>query len=184
MSQRVAAPGTDQLTWDELMKEVWLPVKGYEGLYEVSDQGRVRSLDRVVPHRLKGKKTIPSKILKQGRASNGYWTVSLWQNNKGKTHCVHSLVANAFLGETDRWTVLVNHLDGDKTNNKLQNLELTNQSGNRKHAIAMDPVKYSRKASERNSKRWGAMTPEQRTAQAKRAWETRRARESTPQPPA
>ena len=164
---------------NEFCHEQWRPVRDYAGLYEVSDLGRVRSVGRVVPHRLKGKKTIPTRILKQGKASNGYWTVSLWIKNKGKTHCVHSLVANAFLGKTDGWSVLVNHLDGDKTNNKLQNLELTNQSGNIKHAIAMDPVRYARIASERGLNRWSAMTAEQRTAQAKRAWVTRRANASS-----
>ena len=116
------------------MQELWQPVKGYEGLYEVSDQGRVRSVARVVPHRLKGKKTIPEKILKQGRASHGYLTVSLWQQNKGRTHCVHVLVATAYLPFEPGLDV--NHLDGIKTHNNLANLEWCNRSQNMKHAVA------------------------------------------------
>ena len=182
----MTAPGTDQLKQGELMQEFcheqWRPVRDYAGLYEVSDLGRVRSVGRVVPHRLKGKKTIPTRILKQGKAGNGYWTVSLWQNNKGKTHCVHSLVANAFLGKTHRWSVLVNHLDGDKTNNVLSNLELTDQKGNIGHAIKaglMMPPEQRKATSIRNLKRWGAMSKEERAAQQKRAWVTRRANASS-----
>ena len=115
------------------MQEVWLPVRGYEGLYEVSDHGRVRSVARVVPHRLKGKKTIPAKILKQGKGSHGYLTVSLWQNNKGRSYCVHTLVANAFIGETDGHRLLVNHLDYDRTNNAVGNLEITTHGENMAH---------------------------------------------------
>ena len=115
------------------MQEVWLPVRGYEGLYEISDHGRVRSVARVVPHRLKGKKTIPSRILKQGKGSHGYFTVSLWQGNKGRSYCVHTLVANAFIGETDGHRLLVNHLDYDRTNNAVGNLEITTHGENMAH---------------------------------------------------
>ena len=116
------------------MQEVWLSVRGYEGLYEVSDLGRVRSVGRVVPHRLKGKKTIPTRILKQGKGSHGYLTVSLWQNNKGRTHCAHSLVASSFL--TIEPGLDINHIDGVKTNNQLSNLEVCTRSENMKHAVA------------------------------------------------
>ena len=133
--QRVAAPATEQLTWNELMKELWQPIEGYEGLYEVSDQGKVRSLDRV----LKSKRTwgevdlrLKGKILKQGKASHSYLTVNLWSKNKGRTHCIHVLVANAFIG--DSTGLDVNHLDGDKANNARSNLEICTRSENMKHA--------------------------------------------------
>lgn len=81
------------------MVETWKEIPGYEGYYSVSDKGRVKSLKRVVPHKLKGKKTIPCKILKATRQENGYQMVGLYKNNKDKSCRVHSLVMLAFVGE-------------------------------------------------------------------------------------
>ena len=121
------------------MDELWQPIDGYLGLYEVSNLGRVRSLDRVLAKRgragamttqhLKGKK------LKSARATHGYLTVSLWKKNKGQTHCVHVLVANAFIG--DSANADVNHKDGDKLNNAASNLEICTRSENMKHAYRL-----------------------------------------------
>lgn len=102
------------------MNEEWLDIPGYEGLYQVSSLGRVRSLDRTVvssngvPRRLKG------LVLKQAVASHGYATVSL-HRNKAKSHTVHSLVANAFLTRPDG-PLEVCHDDGSKLNNAAVNL--------------------------------------------------------------
>ena len=106
--------------------EVWRPVKGYEGYYEVSDQGRVRSLDRTVrganamsdsyPINLKG------CILKPGIASRGYRQVILCRDGV-KKHCgVHRLVAEAFIPNPDNLPQ-VNHKDENTSNNIVSNLE-------------------------------------------------------------
>lgn len=121
--------------------EVWKPVVGYEDDYEVSNLGRVRSKDMMVwngitYHRKKG------KILKPGLGGSGYYTVSL----RGKTHKVARLVASAFLiKESDR--DYVNHIDGDKTNDNIANLEYVSPSSNNKHASITGLHKYKSKLS-------------------------------------
>ena len=74
------------------MQEVWLPVVGYEGLYEVSDQGRVRSLDRTVAHNLGAQafRRIKGRTLSPGRASNGYLTVMLSRDGKKRSFTLHN----------------------------------------------------------------------------------------------
>lgn len=89
-------------------KEEWLPVKGYEGLYKVSDWGRVKSLN----YRGTGKE----KILHQTKSKSGYMTVHLCKDGKPKCCRVHRLVAEVFLPNPDGLPE-VNHIDEDKTNN-------------------------------------------------------------------
>lgn len=108
--------------------EEWKPITGYEKDYEVSNLGRVRSKDILV---WGGKSYYQKKgkVLKHGLGGTGYYTVSL----RGKTHKVACLVANAFLiKESD--SDYVNHIDGDKTNDNVANLEYVSPSSNSKHA--------------------------------------------------
>ena len=101
--------------------EVWKPVAGYEGSYEVSSFGRVRSLERsefIGPYiRLR-----KGKIMRQKLTKYGYLEVTLFKNNKPSTKKVHRLVAEAFLPNPDNLPE-VNHRDEDKTNNAVWNLE-------------------------------------------------------------
>jgi hypothetical protein len=106
-------------------KEIWREVDGYEGLYQVSNFGRVKSLPRA---------TTSGKILKiQINPKNKYCYVGLCRDNKKASKRVHILVANAFLG-TNPNKLQVNHKDGNKANNKVSNLEYCTQSENMKHA--------------------------------------------------
>ena len=105
------------------MEEIWKDVKGYEGLYQVSNLGRVRSLDRYVNNRHK------TKTLKKGRMlinslhkKTGYLIVSLSKNGFFKVKKVHQLVAIAFIPNVNGYNQ-INHKDEDKTNNKVDNLE-------------------------------------------------------------
>ena len=91
--------------------EIWCPIKGYESLYEVSDQGRVRSL-----------KFGKERILKPGRNPEGYLVVCLCKNGEIKQCLVHRLVAQTFIPNPDNLPQ-VNHKDEDKENNSVQNLE-------------------------------------------------------------
>ncbi len=102
------------------MKETWKPVVGHEGLYEVSDMGRVKS-------------SLTGKMLKQCDHSHGYLQLSLRKNGKQKTCTAHSLVLKAFV--TKPVDHIVNHKDGNKKNNKLSNLEWVTYGGNLKHAM-------------------------------------------------
>ncbi len=102
------------------MAEHWLPVVGYEGCYEVSDLGRVKSIQRWVSNG-KGFRLIKEKEIAQSLAKNGYLQISLWKNNEGKTHDTHIVVARAFLGAPPIGHEVA-HLDGIRTNAQLSNL--------------------------------------------------------------
>ena len=111
----------DRFTVNEPMQEVWRPVVGWEGLYSVSDWGRVRSEDRVVPHWRGGTRLQPGRILIPG--SHGYprLTVVLWGNGKHTTKKVHQLVAAAFLGPCPKGLIVL-HGEGGGLDNRASNL--------------------------------------------------------------
>ena len=98
--------------------EIWCPIKGYENLYEVSDQGRVKSL-----------KFGKERILKPGSDKDGYLIVGLCKNGEKKNLLVHRLVAKTFIPNPDNLPE-VNHKDEDKTNNKVSNLEFCDSKYN------------------------------------------------------
>ena len=109
------------------MSEEWKQVVGWEGLYEVSNLGRVRSLVRQVHHRCYG-----GKILTQPNAVTGYKCVTLHPGRKWQL--VHRLVAEAFI-DNPAQNPQVNHKDGNKKNNIIGNLEWCTASENIKHAF-------------------------------------------------
>ena len=111
--------------------EEWRPVVGYEGLYEVSNMGRVKSLERTARCGLNGGcyRTVPERILKLNKDSNGYLQVNLCKDGKRKNCLVHGIVAQAFLENPMGYTE-VNHIDEDKTNNCMDNLEWCSRSYN------------------------------------------------------
>jgi len=115
------------------MNEIWHPCAGYETHYEVSNLGNVRSIERMVLHEEGGLKRNPSKVLKHGKGSNGYLTVSFSVDSVKSNHSVHCLVARAFMpNETNK--PQVNHKDGNKHNNHIDNLEWVTRSENSLHA--------------------------------------------------
>ena len=92
-------------------EEIWKDIKGFEGHYQVSDKGRVRSL-----------KYGKERILKPERTHNGYLRVGLLKNRNRKMFMVHRLVGQAFLSNSHNLPQ-INHKDEDKTNNRVENLE-------------------------------------------------------------
>lgn len=104
------------------MEEIWRNVKGYEELYQVSNYGQIRSVDRFVGYRYKGKQRIyKGRLLKQVER-NGYLSVSLSKGNIIKQKSIHRLVAETFLPNPSNLP-LVNHIDENKKNNMVSNLE-------------------------------------------------------------
>lgn len=101
--------------------EYWKPVPGYEGLYWVSDFGRVKSLN----YRHTGKE----KILILGKDRNGYLRIGLWKDGKAKRFLVHRLVWEAFNGPIPEGYDC-NHINEDKTDNRLENLNLMTRKEN------------------------------------------------------
>lgn len=114
--------------------EGWRPVVDFEGLYEVSDAGRVRRTGKAARHgKGRGGGARLGHVLAPLKNRQGYRAVQLWRGGEGAMRLVHVLVATAFLGPPpDRQEV--NHRDGDKTNNALANLEYVTRSENARHA--------------------------------------------------
>lgn len=129
------------------VKEVWKDVKGYEGQYQVSNLGQVRSVDRIVETVRLGKpwfRHIKERILKRKLNKHGYLVVGLSRNSRTKTFTVHRLVATAWCVNESSYDQ-VNHIDGDKLNNKAVNLEWCNQSMNTTHAFANNLISKRQK---------------------------------------
>ena len=99
--------------------EIWKDIEGYEGLYQVSNRGRVKSLSRKVTNAMFSINEHFVKVVDNG---NGYKSVSLWKDNKGKHFYVHRLVALAFVPNSNGYKY-INHKDEDKSNNDVSNLE-------------------------------------------------------------
>ena len=112
------------------MEEIWRDISGCEGLYKISNYGRVMSLNfGARNHVLSGKQ----RILKQPRSSSGYLHVQLYKDGKSSTKLVHILVASAFIPNADNKRE-INHIDGNKSNNSINNLEWVTRRENLEHA--------------------------------------------------
>lgn len=122
----------------EYLNEIWRPIKGYEGLYEVSNLGRVRSLDRWCSHR-RGKQLKKGKILLGGKDYDGYRLVLLYKEGKRKTFKVHRLVAEAFIPNPNNLPQ-VNHKDENKLNNSVDNLEWCDAKYNSNYGTHLEKI--------------------------------------------
>lgn len=136
-----------------LLPERWLPVPGYEGAYEVSDLGNVRSVDRWVRHYSAGWGRRRGRLLKQTPGPDGRLTVKLSVRSVTRTHLVHQLVLKAFVGPRPPG-MFGCHNDGDHTSNLLGNLRWdtprsnsldmlihgTNHARNRTHCPRQHPL--------------------------------------------
>ena len=113
--------------------EEWKDIKGYIGIYQISNLGNVKSIDRVVLRNNKYPIELKGKILYQGERNN-YKVVQLSKDNKRKGLQVHRLVAEAFIPNLDNKSC-VNHKDGNKHNNCVDNLEWATYQENHIHAL-------------------------------------------------
>lgn len=131
-----------QIISNEFKEEIWLDVVGYEGIYQVSSFGRVRSLDKLIYYtdgrvrKYKGKLLKPSKTSarKNRKKSDSYCEVRITrEKNKSNNYLVHRLVALAFIPNPENKPT-VNHIDGVKYNNRVENLEWATYSEQEFHA--------------------------------------------------
>jgi len=129
------------------MEEIWKDIDGYDGIYQVSNLGRVKSLERTVNSscRVGGVRTIKEKIFKEV-TKNRYVYISLSNNGIDKKHYVHRLVATAFIPNLEHRKE-VNHKNGIKSDNRIENLEWATPSENQKHSYdtGLNYPKYAMK---------------------------------------
>ena len=117
-----------------MTEEVWKPISGFEGLYEVSNFGQVRSISLVD----RAGRFHEGRILSQIDNGHGYRVVNLKVNGKQKMMSIHRLVAVAFVENVDPFNKIeVNHIDANKSNNKASNLVWCTHSENMIHAERM-----------------------------------------------
>ncbi len=123
-------------------EEKWVAVVGYEGLYKVSNQGRVRSLDRVVEVRTKKRvshRMSHGRILKASPNQDGYPTVDLHRDGRSRTVPVHRLVLEAFIGPRPEGHEC-RHLDGNPKNNRVENVTWGTREENLADMVRHDTI--------------------------------------------
>lgn len=134
------------------MQETWRDIKEYEGLYQVSNLGKIKSLNKYWKvnnyNNIINKK---EKIIKQNLDHKNYLFVHLWKNGKSKNFKVHRLVAQTFIPNPEN-KLTVNHKDGNKSNNSVENLEWCTQSENVIHAYKKGLAKRRTGKMNKNSK--------------------------------
>ena len=123
---------------------IWKDVVGYEGIYEVSNDGQVRTHKNKTTHSKRhGERKWKQRILKDKNPNGTYIRVDLWKDKKPKTFLVHRLVAYAFIPEIEGKTS-INHKDGNPRNNRVENLEWCNHLENNTHAFENGLIKTNK----------------------------------------
>ena len=130
-----------------MTEEIWRPVVGYEGLYEVSSYGRVRSLDRYVKSKSESYRLHKGKVLSPAKDRYGYLFLVL----QGRRFSIHRLVAEAFISNPDNLPQ-VNHKDEDKTNNMVDNLEWCDAKYNLNYGTRIERLIKTSTNNPKNSK--------------------------------
>jgi len=115
----------------KVVKEIWKPIPSYEGLYEISNTGKIKSL----PKSGSGN-SLSEKIMNDFDNGKGYRYITLTNKTKRRNFYVHRLLAESFISNPGK-KPFVNHLDGNKANNKLSNLEWSTESENMEHASVL-----------------------------------------------
>lgn len=114
-------------------KEIWKDIEGYENYYQISNLGNIKSLPRKIINN-KGYYISKEKILSAGLSASGYMHIALCRFGKNKTFKIHRLKAIAFIPNPEN-KPCINHIDGNKLNNDIYNLEWCTHSENHKHAF-------------------------------------------------
>ena len=122
-----------QLATKVMQKEIWKEISGYEGYFEVSNLGNFRSKDRVIRYKDNGTRLYPGKLLKTETIVEGYQRIVLMKKAIKKRYMCHRLVAQEFVPNPDN-KPYVTHINGNKADNRAENLEWVTQSENELHS--------------------------------------------------
>jgi hypothetical protein len=145
----------DNMTDTNQILEIWKDIIGYDGLYQVSNYGRVRSMDRVVLRNGKYPFLQKEKILKNLISKGEYYHVVLCKDGKVKTRRIHQLVAEAFLNHTPcGYELVVNHINFDKLDNRADNLEIISQRENTSVKLSKSTSKYTGVYWNKRNEKW------------------------------
>ena len=130
-------------------EEIWKDVLGYEGLYQVSDKGRVKSLPRKVKRKLRGSDAsyfIKEKILKSAKEKDRYYFVGLSKSGKSRSFYIHRLVAQSFIGPIPNG-MYVDHINRDKLDNRVENLRIITPAESQSNT-------WKKRSNVKNAKTW------------------------------
>jgi mannosyltransferase OCH1-like enzyme len=133
------------------MEEIYKPIKQFNGEYEISNFGNCRSTKKIIIKSNGKTYTRESKVLKPAKSQDGYLKCAVSFNGKLITKPIHRLVAETFINKPDTY-LEVNHIDGNKTNNNVNNLEWITKSENLKHAYKLNLLKAKKGELNGNSK--------------------------------
>ncbi len=122
------------------MEEVWKDVVDYEGFYQVSSLGRIKGCERIIKHPKGGNRILKEKFRSLANDTDGYKIVDLYKNGKGKIMKVHRLVSMAFIENPENKSQ-VNHINGIKYDNNVDNLEWSTSHENMQHAYTTGLMK-------------------------------------------
>lgn len=140
------------------MEEIFKDIPGYEGMYQVSNIGRVKSLERIIDHWRGGKSKRREMVLKPRINGGGYQTVLLYKEGCRDLR-IHQLVAITFLDHIiDGYTIVVDHIDGNKLNNRVDNLQLISNRENvsKGHRHKKTSSQYTGVSWHKGNKKWAA----------------------------
>lgn len=130
------------------MEEIWKDIPGYEGIYQASTFGRIRTCEnKKTQSVLHGERTWKQRILKPKSCSNPYATgyrVTLWKDKKPKDYLVARLICTTFLENLIGTKMTVNHKDGNRLNNNIENLEWLSLADNIRHGFKNDLYKQNK----------------------------------------
>jgi|LakMenEpi03Aug12_release.lakeMendotaPanAssembly.Ray.scaffolds.fasta_scaffold597176_1 hypothetical protein len=140
-----------------MIKEIWKNIPNYEGYYQASNLGRIKSIERDILNRGKFPFKSKEKILKPQNDTRGYSCLNLFKNGKRKNIKVHKLIAMTFLNHipNGKYDIVVDHINNDKLDNRVENLQLISNRENTTK-IARGKSKYIGVIWQKKLNKWGA----------------------------
>lgn len=137
--------------------EIWKDIPGYNGFYQISNLGNVKSLSRTIIRKNNKLQFIKEKILKPIKNGHGYLFVNLSINGKVKVEKIHKLMAETFLNHTAKKGYHIDHKDNNRTNNNLENIQILTIRQNVSKTIKKTSSKYTGVSFEKSRNKWVAM---------------------------